>query len=75
MNGWNWSKIVRTIDQAFVIGRKNGLHPYNDLKYLFEQLPQLTGPIDVELEPFLPMVGFVTDGFGGLPLKQNLTIE
>nr|WP_246132396.1 transposase domain-containing protein [Paenibacillus hemerocallicola] len=35
--------------------KENGLHPYNYLKFLFEQLPQLPGPLDAEaLQSFLP---------------------
>ncbi|GBF77349.1 putative IS66 family transposase [Paenibacillus sp. 598K] len=34
--------------------KENGLHPYAYLKHLFEQLPQLDGPLDAKtLEPFL----------------------
>jgi hypothetical protein len=35
--------------------KENGLHPYNYLKYLFEQLPQISEPLDAAaLEPYMP---------------------
>jgi transposase len=35
--------------------KENGLHPFNYLKHLFEQLPQISGPLDaVALDPFMP---------------------
>lgn len=44
-----------TIYSVIETAKENGLHPYNYLKYLFEQLPQLPGPLDSEsLEPFMP---------------------
>lgn len=35
--------------------KENGLHPFNYLKYLFEQLPQISGPLNADaLDPFMP---------------------
>lgn len=35
--------------------KENGLKPFDYLKFLFEQLPQLTGQLDPQaLEPFMP---------------------
>ncbi|MFB5763839.1 transposase domain-containing protein, partial [Paenibacillus medicaginis] len=44
-----------TIYSVIETAKENGLHPYNYLKYLFEQLPQLPRPLDADaLESFLP---------------------
>jgi len=44
-----------TIYSVIETAKENGLHPFNYLKYLFEQLPQITGKLDVQaLEPFMP---------------------
>lgn len=44
-----------TIYSVIETAKENGLHPYAYVKYLFEQLPQLDGPLDAQaLEPFLP---------------------
>lgn len=49
------AKARTTIYSVIETAKGNGLHPYNYLKYLFEQLPQLPGPLDAEaLEPFMP---------------------
>jgi transposase len=49
------AKASATIYSVIETAKENGLHPFNYLKYLFEQLPQLAGPLDAEaLEPFLP---------------------
>ncbi|WP_430069475.1 IS66 family transposase [Paenibacillus naphthalenovorans] len=44
-----------TIYSVIETAKENGLIPYNYLKHLFEQLPQLEGSLTEEqLEPFLP---------------------
>ncbi|THF72439.1 IS66 family transposase [Cohnella fermenti] len=44
-----------TIYSILETAKENGLHPYNYLKHLFEQMPQLAGPLSPEaLEPFMP---------------------
>lgn len=44
-----------TIYSVIETAKENGLIPYNYLKHLFEQLPQIEGPLTAEqLEPFLP---------------------
>lgn len=44
-----------TIYSVMETAKENGLIPFPYLMYLFEQLPQLIGPLDSEaLEPFLP---------------------
>jgi transposase len=49
------AKASATIYSVIETAKENGLIPFNYLQYLFEQLPQLTGPLDTEaLEPFLP---------------------
>ncbi len=49
------AKASATIYSVIETAKENGLIPFNYLQYLFEQLPQLTGPLDAEtLEPFLP---------------------
>lgn len=49
------AKASATIYSVIETAKENGLRPYNDLNYLFEQLPQLSGPLDAEvLESFLP---------------------
>jgi hypothetical protein len=49
------AKASATIYSVIETAKENGLHPFNYLKHLFEQLPQLAGPLDAEaLEPFLP---------------------
>lgn len=49
------AKASATIYSVIETAKENGLHPYHYLKHLFEQLPQLTGPLVAEvLEPFLP---------------------
>lgn len=49
------AKASATIYSVIETAKENGLLPFNYLQYLFEQLPQLTGPLDADaLEPFLP---------------------
>jgi len=49
------AKASATIYSIIETAKENGLHPFQYLKYLFEQLPQLQDPQDQEaLEPFLP---------------------
>lgn len=49
------AKASATIYSVIETAKENGLIPFNYLKYLFEQLPQLTDPLDADaLEPFLP---------------------
>jgi transposase len=49
------AKASATIYSLIETAKENGLHPYNYLKHLFEQVPQLPGPLDAEsLEPFMP---------------------
>ncbi|THF81688.1 IS66 family transposase [Cohnella fermenti] len=49
------AKASATIYSVLETAKENGLHPYNYLKYLFEQLPQLSGPLSPEvLKPFMP---------------------
>jgi transposase len=49
------AKASATIYSVIESAKENGLHPYNYLKHLFEQLPQLPGPLDVEaLDLFMP---------------------
>ncbi|MBB6732725.1 transposase [Cohnella sp. CBP 2801] len=48
-------KASATIYSVIETAKENGLHPYNYLKFLFEQLPQISGPQNAEAhEPFLP---------------------
>jgi transposase len=49
------AKASAAIYSVIETAKENGLRPYDYLKYLFEQLPQLTGTLDPQtLEPFLP---------------------
>jgi hypothetical protein len=49
------AKASAAIYSVIETAKENGLHPFQYLKYLFEQLPQLQDPRDPEaLEPFLP---------------------
>lgn len=49
------AKASATIYGVIETAKENGLRPYPYLKYLFEQLPQLSGPLTAEaLTPFMP---------------------
>jgi Transposase and inactivated derivatives len=49
------AKASAAIYSVIETAKENGLHPFQYLKYLFEQLPQLPDSQDLEaLEPFLP---------------------
>lgn len=49
------AKASAIIYSVIETAKENGLKPYEYLKYLFEQLPQLTGPLDeTALDPFMP---------------------
>jgi hypothetical protein len=49
------AKASAAIYSVIETAKENGLHPFQYLKYVFEQLPQLPDPRDPEaLEPFLP---------------------
>lgn len=49
------AKTSAAIYSVIETAKENGLHPYNYLKYLFEQLPQITDPLDAAaLESFMP---------------------
>ncbi|WP_376769358.1 transposase domain-containing protein [Paenibacillus germinis] len=49
------AKASASIYSVIETAKENGLRPYDYLKYLFEQLPQLTGPLDPQtIEPFMP---------------------
>lgn len=49
------AKASAVIYSVIESAKENGLHPFNYLKYLFEQLPQISGPLDADaLEPFMP---------------------
>ena len=49
------AKASAAIYSVIETAKENGLHPFQYLKYLFEQLPQLEDPRDPEaLAPFLP---------------------
>jgi transposase len=49
------AKASAVIYSVIETAKENGLKPYEYLKVLFEQLPQLTGPLDeASLEPFMP---------------------
>jgi hypothetical protein len=51
MYGSKGAAIYSVIETA----KENGLHPFQYLMYLFEQLPQLPVPQDeTALEPFMP---------------------
>lgn len=46
------SAVIYTVIES---AKENGLHPFGYLKYLFEQLPQISGQLDAEsLSPFMP---------------------
>ncbi len=49
------AKASASIYSVVETAKENGLKPYDYLKFLFEQLPQLTGQLDLQaLEPFMP---------------------
>lgn len=49
------AKASAAIYSVMETAKENGLHPYNYLKYLFEQLPQISEPLDAAaLEPYMP---------------------
>jgi transposase len=49
------AKASAAIYSVIETAKENGLNPFQYLKYLFDQLPQLSDPKDPEaLEPFLP---------------------
>jgi hypothetical protein len=49
------AKASAAIYSVIETAKENGLHPFQYLKYLFEQLPQLVDLNDpTALEPFLP---------------------
>ncbi|OXS52121.1 IS66 family transposase [Cohnella sp. CIP 111063] len=49
------AKASAAIYSVIESAKENGLRPYDYLKYLFEQLPQLAGPLDPQtLEPYMP---------------------
>ncbi|WP_397379437.1 IS66 family transposase [Paenibacillus sp. YYML68] len=52
------AKASAVIYSMIETAKENGLHPYNYLKYLFEQLPQLPDPLDEPaLDSFMPWSG------------------
>jgi hypothetical protein len=49
------AKASANIYSVVETAKENGLKPFDYLKFLFEQLPQLTGQLDPKaLEPFMP---------------------
>lgn len=49
------AKASATIYSVMETAKENGLHPFNYLKYLFEQLPQISRPLEADaLESFMP---------------------